>query len=225
MINYSRRGKLATNPHRRELTESGERQKLTTGLLNCSKFSNSNVSRDQRQIVASVLPDTRTSLVELMATHTTGPRWWSIFITYQRIDKWSVMKKFRIQSFIGTTARRSKKGKSNKFALWDSLPSHLVLPMKLFSLISSPLLSKIVFCWRKILCWPNWWHQLMFWAHIRDTQQISRYARRFSRQVRWNDDAGIVSSTYLKWVSALKQTFPPFATSFHSPLRYCLLHL
>lgn len=56
------------------LTESGERQKLSTGLLNCIKFSSSYVSNDHKQMVASVLPDTSTSLVELMATQTTGPR-------------------------------------------------------------------------------------------------------------------------------------------------------
>ena len=64
------------------LTESGERQKLTTGLLNCNKFNNSYVSSDHKQMVASVLPDTKTPLVELVSTHTTGPRWWSIFITF-----------------------------------------------------------------------------------------------------------------------------------------------
>lgn len=56
------------------LTESGDRRKLMTGLLNCSKFSSSYVSNDHKQIVASVDPDTKTSLVELMATQTTGPR-------------------------------------------------------------------------------------------------------------------------------------------------------
>lgn len=56
------------------LTESGERQNLWTGLLNCSKFSNSYVSNDHKQMVESVLPETKTSLVELISTHTTGPR-------------------------------------------------------------------------------------------------------------------------------------------------------
>jgi hypothetical protein len=63
-------------------TESGDRRKFNTGLLNCIRFSSSYVSRDHKQMVASWLPDTKTWLVELMATFTTGPRWWSIFITF-----------------------------------------------------------------------------------------------------------------------------------------------
>lgn len=92
------------------LTESGERQKLRTGLLNWSKFSNSYVSNDHKQIVASVLPDTKTSLVELIATQTTGPRWWSIFITFyfyrqsicdgEKVKEKEKMKKFNWKFFI-----------------------------------------------------------------------------------------------------------------------------
>lgn len=64
------------------LTESGDKRKLRTGLLNCMRFNSSYVSNDHKHIVASWLPDTSTSLVELIARQTTGPRWWSIFITF-----------------------------------------------------------------------------------------------------------------------------------------------
>lgn len=109
------------------LTESGERQKLMTGLLNWSKFSSSYVSNDHKQMVASVLPDTSTSLVELIATHTTGPRWWSIFITFLWvIDKVSwppgmEMKKWKkncdSKTFLSYLLFTSS------FGLWETVPS------------------------------------------------------------------------------------------------------
>lgn len=65
----------------KSLTESGDNRNLSTGLLNCMRFNSSYVSSDHKQMVASMLPETSTPLVELTATHTTGPRWWSIFMT------------------------------------------------------------------------------------------------------------------------------------------------
>lgn len=79
--------------HQFTRTESGDKRKLSTGLLNCMRFKSSYVSNDHKQTVASWLPDTRTSLVELMATHTTGPRWWSIFITFFMIVREKEEKK------------------------------------------------------------------------------------------------------------------------------------